>query len=83
MHASSDKALGERINDHMRYKPVNLPVEKTLNFFTGSTKPSKDDIAKFTLNAGGTMLHELLTKPQPLGSLHQPVKPEGQRVTHP
>ena len=48
----SAKTLGEKINDHMRYKLVNLRVEKSLNFFTGSNCPSKTDIAKFTRNRG-------------------------------
>ena len=52
LNANSAKPLGEKINDHMRYKCVNLRVEKALNFFTGSTQPSKDDIAKFTSNQG-------------------------------
>ena len=52
MDAKSAKTLAEKINDHMRYKLVNLRVEKALNFFTGSTQPSKDDIAKFTRNRG-------------------------------
>ena len=36
----------------MRYKLVKLRLEKALNHSTGSTHPSKDDIANFSLNHG-------------------------------
>ena len=41
------KELGSRINDSLRYRLVTLRVEKSLNFFTGSNKPTKEQISKF------------------------------------
>ena len=50
--AAAAKNLGGRVNDHLRYKLVNLCVQKTMNFFHGQTQPSRDCVAKFVRNCG-------------------------------
>ena len=50
--AAAAKNLGGRVNDHLRYKLVNLRVQKTINFFHGPTQPSRDCVAKFVRNRG-------------------------------
>ena len=47
MDSTAARTLGERVNDHLRYKLVALRVQKALNFFTQTKQPLKDDIANF------------------------------------
>ena len=60
--SSLAKTLGERVNDHLRYKLVNLRVQKSLNFFTGAIRPSTDDIAKFARNRGSSDVARIVDK---------------------
>ena len=50
MDSPSARTLGERVNDHLRYKLVHLRVQKALHNFAGKSKPSKDEIAQFVRN---------------------------------
>ena len=50
MDSPSARTLGERVNDYLRYKLVNLRAQKALHNFAGKSKPSKDEIAQFVRN---------------------------------
>ena len=52
MDSPSARTLGERVNDHLRYKLVHLRVQKALYNFAGVSKPSKDEIAKYVHDCG-------------------------------
>ena len=48
------KELGERINDHLRYKLVQLRVQKMLHILAGSTAPSKETVVSNVRSRGWT-----------------------------
>ena len=46
--------LGERVNDHLRYKLVKLRVQKMLQILAGSTAPSKTTVVNNVRSRGWT-----------------------------
>ena len=48
------KELGERVNDHLRYKLVQLRVQKMLQILAGSTAPSKTTVLNNVRSPGWT-----------------------------
>ena len=47
--------MGERINDHLRYKRVHLRVQKMLQILAGSTAPSKSTVVNNVRSRGWIM----------------------------
>ena len=62
MDSHSARTLGERVNDHLRYKLVSLRVQKALNYFTGISEPPNNEIAKYVRNRGWTDVARIVDK---------------------
>ena len=79
MDSTAARTLGERVNDHLRYKLVALRVQKALNFFIQPKQPLKDEIAQYVRRCGWVDVARIVDRTSVLWNASPPVS--GKRST--